>query len=827
MFIGKRKENREETKRDGVSGFVVDLRARAEEEIRRDEKVLEEKIFNIKNRLKSVKPNFLGQKHISEKKPFVWPEMSIPKISMPSFKGDNKKKQYSYINRIITEQQRAFGSSSKLKKEKIKIKKVETKLTWYRSLFSFAIILILIIVPFKLLSYFSSDIKDLEERVMSRSKSALSSLMAATDSINRMDFRAADQQFQNAGSSFLMAQSELSGINDSVLSLASMSNNPKIKLAAESKKFLTIGTITSSLGHNLVSATDALFNGESGEFASALNSFSYFGNLAVADAKNLDKELKDININNLPEEYQEQFLALQEKARMLSNGLEEFIGLGDDLRELLGLSKDKRYLLVFQNNSEMRASGGFLGSYALVDLREGEIRNLEVPGGGSYDTKAGMSVLVKAPEPLWLVDPLWHFWDANWWPDWPTTAQNLMWFYERSDGSTVDGVIGLTPTVVEKLLRVSGPIDLQEEYGITIDADNFWETVQKITEDDSLAKFKPEVMLDYNRNSEEIESDIPLEQGLDENVENKPKKIIGDLMAKILETLPEKLNKESLVDILALFEESLSEKHVLFYFTDENMQREISQRNWAGEIKDTSKDYLMVVNTNIAGQKTDRKIDQKIEHFSEVNVDGDIINTVKISRTHRGVKREAFTGVRNVNWLRVYVPEGSELIAASGFRFPDQEYFEEPDSDWEDSSLLVGESKYRVHEASQTRVYQENGKTVFANWTMLDPGETREIIFQYRIPVNFFTKAEESNWWKRVNSILNPDTSFDFYPYSLLIQKQAGDVNTELFSQLKMPGDSEVFWRYPDTLKGKHGWQMQTDLNSDKYWSILVNKDNK
>jgi len=78
---------------------------------------------------------------------------------------------------------------------------------------------------------------------------------------------------------------------------------------------------------------------------------------------------------------------------------------------------------------------------------------MEVPSGGGYDTEAGLTEFIAAPEPLHLVDPLWHFWDANWWPDWEKSAKKLMWFYEKSDGPTVDGVISITPTVIEKIIR--------------------------------------------------------------------------------------------------------------------------------------------------------------------------------------------------------------------------------------------------------------------------------------------------------------------------------------------------------------------------------------
>lgn len=698
---------------------------------------------------------------------------------------------------------------------------------WYRSVLYFSLILFLIILPFKILSALDIlDFKRLEERIVSRSELAINSLMAAADSVSRMDLKNADADFQIAGANFLEAQNDLNKINDSLLALAAFSSDPKIKLAAESKKFLAAGAAASSLGRNLVLATDSLFSGNKNNFRASLDNFLTYGNLAVSDAKSLKKTVAKINPDNLPEAYQAKFESLSQQAGLLSDNLTNFISAGVKLKEVLGLNRDKRYLLVFQNNAEMRGSGGFLGSYALVDIRDGQIRNLEVPGGGSYDTEGGMKVNVVAPEPLWLVSPLWHFWDANWWPDWPTTAKNLMWFYEKSDGPSVDGAIGVTPTVVERLLEITGPIDLTAEYGLIIDKNNFWETVQKITERENLTKTHPEAIAGLPATSTVIKSDLPLEQGLDINSENKPKKIIGDLLAKILEILPQKLNKENLVKIITIWEENMSEKQILFYFNDPTLQSEFAGRNWAGEVRPTDRDYLMVVNTNIAGQKSDRLMSEKIDLTSEAGTNGGLINTVTITRTHNGLKNEALTGVRNVDWLRVYVPLDSELISASGFVAPEAEYLQDkPEADWIKTPLLAAEMAAATDSATGVKIYTENNKTVFANWLMVDPGQTATVVIKYRLPFNIFTAKTDDSWLKRLNGWLNADAP-QLLPYSLLVQKQPGSRPSEFTSRLRLPDNLNVFWRWPEDSSGPNGWEISAPLDSDKYYSLLLEKKN-
>lgn len=828
--------NTEEKLRDQVSGFVVDLRKKIKKEKEQDQKIITNGLTDAKKwysrflrkKIRNFRPNLLKK----NKKSFF--EKFDLKFRHPEKKWFSK--EVSLWDKFLNEQSQLFDLVAKLNIESIKerninkkrMEEAEAKVVWYRSLLSFVVVLILIILPFKLFSYFNIfNVNKLEAQIIGRSQSALNNLMAAADAAGQMDFKSSASDFQNAGNDFVSAQKKLNNISDSILFLASLSDNPKFKLAAESKKFLAAGALTSSLGSNLILATDSLFSENQEDFSVSLDKFIYYGELAVKDSDNLKKEIDKINVKNLPEEYREKFASLAEQAVSLGKNLKNFVSVASELKEVLGTTADKRYLLVFQNNSELRASGGFLGSYALVDIRDGKIRNLEVPGGGSYDTEGGMNVRVIAPEPLWLVDPLWHFWDANWWPNWPTTAKNLMWFYEKSGGPTVDGVISLTPTIVERLLEITGPIDMTKEYGLVIDSNNFWEVVQKVVEQKNIIinnPNNPEVLAGIPATSTVLESALPLKQGLEVNSDNKPKKIIGDLMVKIMEVLPDRLNNDNLVGILTMFENSLAEKQILFYFNDQALQSEITKHNWAGEIKNADHDYLMVVNTNIAGQKSDRKIMEKIEHNSEISPDGSIIDTVKITRVHTGIKNELLTGVRNVDWMRVYVPEGSELLSAEGFRRPDEQYFDKkPDSSWKENELVKIENKALIDEVSGTKIYAEDNKTVFANWVMVDPGESVTVVLKYRLAFNFLEETSSDNWLEKLNMFLNPDED-PLIPYSLIVQKQPGAKPSEFFSRLTLPDSWSVFWNSEKSSNGVNGWEIKNSLNSDKYWSILIKK---
>lgn len=395
-----------------------------------------------------------------------------------------------------------------------------------------------------------------------------------------------------------------------------------------------------------------------------------------------------------------------------------------------------------------------------------------------------------------------------------------MWFYEKSSGPTVDGVISFTPTVLEKLLSITGPIDMTKDYGVVVDANNFWEVTQSIIEKTG----NPELYSTSSPMGQKLITQVKDNEILASQAEkDKPKKIIGDLMNRILAELPAKLTKENISKLLQIVDESLSEKQILLYFNDSNLQAKMENNSWAGEIKTTAGDYLAVINTNIAGGKSDRKIVEKIDHKIAVQADNSIIDTVTITRQHTGQKNEPFSGVRNVDWLRVYVPRGSQLLEANGFSRPDEKYFEDPDSSWQQNELVAAtEGRAKTDENSQTLIYNESNKTVFANWAMVDPGQSISITLKYKLPFKLNPRLVGVSFIQKLSQYLNPQAP-DLYSYSLLVQKQPGALPDEFSSRLQLAQTADIFWKYPtkSVIIDDSGWSVIDELKSDRYYTIL------
>jgi hypothetical protein len=733
--------------------------------------------------------------------------INIYKRFLAAFRNDKLKIQNSKLKLIINPES-FFSAAKKAIKEPIKalenfdpkeLKKFLPTPSFEagRSALAFTAIIMVLILPFAAASFYKSlDLENIKGRVLGVSETAVNNIFAAGSSAKGLDFKNASADFSLASSNFLAAQNKLNEINDLIFSFASIMPSEKLKLVSESKKFLAAGEDASNLGNDFSLALNSLLTGikNHGDISQVADEIKLNLQKADQDAEALGNEIEGINKNNLPPDYQDKFALLLDKTKMLDASLKEFVSLIDQIKTFWGEDMDKRYLLVFQNNAEMRGSGGFVGSFAIIDFAKGKIKNIEVPQGGTYDTTIGLRENIVSPAPLQLLGTHWRMWDANWWPDWPKSASKLAWFYEKSGGSTVDGVISFTPLVMEKILAAIGPIQMGDDYnGLEINADNFWSATQAITEEKVTG-------------------------------EKTPKKIIGDLMNKIIAELPSRLNKDVITKLLQTANEMAEQKQVMFYFSDAGVEKTAVDLGMGGEMKNNGSDYLMVANTNVGGGKSDRMIRESIQHEATVGNDGSIINTVKIFREHTGEKNQKYVGEQNVDWMRIYVPQGSELLEASGFKSPSSSLFKtlETGEDWQKDKDLSAEEATTQMGAGGTKIYQEGDYTVFGNWSMVKPGETGIIYLRYRLPFKITLSYPENTFLNQVKDKFGMLESSST-PYSLLVQKQPGSIGSKLTSTLKLPANMNIVWHYPADLKtSEKNWEADTDLSVDRYFGVLI-----
>ncbi|KQT73968.1 hypothetical protein ASG45_04995 [Microbacterium sp. Leaf436] len=133
----------------------------------------------------------------------------------------------------------------------------------------------------------------------------------------------------------------------------------------------------------------------------------------------------------------------------------------------------KTYLVVFQNNAEIRATGGNPAASSVMVVDNGRIELKEQSDSMAFYAagQAGRSALDLPESALALYPDTFtrYSQDYTFTPDFPTTARLFESLWDRTDGSQFDGVMSIDPVVLAHMLEVLGPVDLPSGEQITSD----------------------------------------------------------------------------------------------------------------------------------------------------------------------------------------------------------------------------------------------------------------------------------------------------------------------------------------------------------------------
>ncbi len=657
-----------------------------------------------------------------------------------------------------------------------------------KAVIAFGLVALLLVAPLSLVRYYQT-LTGTKTAVLQSASAAAANLTAATQAVSAEQLADAAANFQAAEQQLTVADQAIDGIDRWITVLAKLVPSANKQLTTASA-LTDIGVAAAKIGQELTEALQ-LLEDPAATVIAKVDRLATALAVVAPELADLQAVVGAIDSSVVPEAQRPTVAELTAKLPLMITSAQRFSKIAQVLQPALGQQAIKRYLIVFQNNRELRATGGFIGSYALVDITNGQIQNIEIPGGGSYDLQGGLTERVASPAPLWLINPRWEFQDSNWWPDFPTSAQKMLWFYNHAGGPTVDGVIAINADAVADLLGVIGPVTAA---GQTVTASNFFDVTQY------------QVEVAYDRTT------------------NRPKEFIGQLAEPVLQQLLS-ANRTELIQLMTVLSGAMQRKDIQFYLTDQAGEQQVLDLGWGGQIINTGGDYLMVVATNIAGQKTDGVIRQQIDHAPTIAVDGTVTDTVTITREHHGIKNAPFDGMRNVSYLRVYVPAGSQLVSASGFATPAAGLFVEPSEPLQQDADLVRVSGItRTDSATGLKINQEFDKTVFGGWTQVDPGQTTTVQLTYRLPVKLkFSSAITP--WPLINQWLGwLPLGTRTAPYTLTVQRQSGSPS-EFTTRINYPPVLyPVWWSDPRMKIDEAAIQFASPLDADHRLGVLFTK---
>lgn len=456
----------------------------------------------------------------------------------------------------------------------------------------------------------------------------------------------------------------------------------------------------------------------------------------------------------------------------------------ENFKNILGFDWPKKYLLVFQNPSETRATGGFIGSVGIMDVAKGKIRNIGM--SDVYGLDGQLRVNVEPPEPIKKISASWSLHDANWFFNFPDSARKISWFYEKAGGETVDGVIAINPEAVRKILSVTGPVKL-EKYNLELDEKNFTEEIQR-----------------------------QVETSYDKTV-NQPKLVLADFLKELKQKM-ENLPLGEKISVIKGLSLALEQKDIQIFFNGGSQQEFISSHGWAGQIKQTDKDYLAIVHSNINGFKSDAVMEESASLVSKIDADGSVINTLTISRKNfGGNSRDEWYNKVNSDYLRIYVPQGAKLLSASGTT-KELPFIKDPATDYsqyiKDDILTDSKRSAVFDDTSGVEIFTESGKTVFGSWVYTSPGEKTVVSFRYLLPFkidfNDFSSQNDS--------------------YTLLFQKQSGSKLEKLNHEIIFPATWKAAnqpVRATDFFSAEGRVKKILDIRADKFAGIVFSKSQR
>lgn len=408
--------------------------------------------------------------------------------------------------------------------------------------------------------------------------------------------------------------------------------------------------------------------------------------------KLVQKEVDYVDPNDYPK-----FLAggkIRESVEKLRDLTDQGVVFIDEARplikvlpQLLGEPDEKKYLILFQNDKELRPTGGFMTAYSIFKIDSGII-HVDI-SDDIYNLDATLSNKLAAPPPIkkYLPEvPRFNLRDSNLSPDFEESMKTFSEMYEDSGGyREVNGIIAVDTQALVAVMTILGDIQVG---GVTYS-----------TKEDARCKC-PQVIFAL-----EEYADRPVNF-----VRGDRKGLIGDLMYEIMNKA---FSSEPSVYWGPLFQTMLmevSEKHVLFYLYDKDAQAGIKALNAGGKIMPWEGDYLHINETNFGGAKSNLYVKEQIKQEYEIKNDGTVEKKLTITYKNPfppsdcNLERGGLCLNATLrDWFRIYVPKGSELISIKGSQVKE-------------------------------KPYDELGKTVFEGFLEVRPLGSKTLTITYKLP---------------------------------------------------------------------------------------------
>ncbi|MDO8573599.1 MAG: DUF4012 domain-containing protein [Candidatus Daviesbacteria bacterium] len=380
------------------------------------------------------------------------------------------------------------------------------------------------------------------------------------------------------------------------------------------------------------------------------------------------------------------------------------------LPNLVAVDGSKNYLILLQNNMELRPAGGFIGSFAKISFEGGKLKKLTV--NDIYAIDGALPLHVEPPKEIKedLGQKNWYLRDSNWESDFPTSARQAEWFYTKETGETVEGVIAMDVSAMEKLLEAIGPLNLPD-YN------------EKITSENLFEKAVSHAEMSFFPGSQAKKSFLTA--------------LANEAFNKIF-FLPQ----NNWPGVITALSKSLDEKHISIYINDNKLLSYADSLGWTHAFPRASKnsenqDFLSLVEANLGANKANYYLDRSYNLETVVGKEGEIKHRLRISYINRSPS-DTFPGGKYKNRMRIYLPFGSKI-----------------------TRVLWGET----NKTGEISGFVDYGRAGYSILLELNPKEQKTLVLDYTVPVSL--KFENGQAGYKLNVVKQAGTLKDPFNWTI------------------------------------------------------------
>lgn len=549
----------------------------------------------------------------------------------------------------------ANQKKKQLENDQIFLVDTERPSPWPRVALGFATLTTILIITF--VGVFGEG-KQTVNRAVSQAFNGVQSLEAAGQEFVQGRFPIAGQKFQTAIENFKTAEADIQTLAGAGAVMETKPENVK-----SGAKLVSAGKLLASSGAHFSAAAERLrlafstWSDRQKLFMSGSPVTSFAGEVSdsvtdimtgVAELESAEVLLRDVDPTALPTEIANRLTASRAKLNLALKLTQPYLEVLPTVADVLGARVPRRYLILLQNPDEIRPTGGFIGSVALLEVSKGFVKSLEIKD--VYEIDGQLTRVIPPPPGYQILTDRWGLRDSNTSPDFPTSASQAAMLFEEAGFGTVDGVIGVTSDLLTRIATKTGGVELTR-FGHVVPEDLtlLLSTVIEAKLDGSTA----------------------------------PKKVLTELM----EHIKGQVLDLPLGDTLMLARAAISAKEVQLYFLHDEWGRIPAMLQLDGALPTGTTDFVAVTDTSLSGNKSDRYTENSVTHTTAISAEGSVQDTVAIRREHTfqasdGKKIRAMArrvGVtlddklidilgagRNVDYLKVFVPAGSSLTSVKG-----------------------------------------------------------------------------------------------------------------------------------------------------------------